>query len=98
MSLNAESCPPSRLTIFAFLWACQALVHQEFYSRWLDENNPFGWVLTALAVATMLRPSSLWLLAGMLTSSIVYNVLKWPFVVNHILLESIINATILAAI
>ncbi len=97
-SVTAEPCPPSRLTIFAFLWACQALVHQEFYSRWLDENNPFGWVLTVLAVATLLRPSSLWLFAGMLTSSIVYNVLKWPFVVNHILLESIVNATILAAI
>ncbi len=97
-SVNAEPRPPSRLTLFAFLWACQALVHQDFYSRWLHENNPFGWVLTALAVTTLLRPSSLWLFAGMLTSSIIYNVLKWPFVVNHILLESIVNATILAAI
>jgi len=36
--------------------------------------------------------------SGLLLSSIIYNVVKWPFVVNHILLESIINAVILAAI
>ena len=34
----------------------------------------------------------------MLGSSIVYNVDKWPFVVNHILLETIINLTVLVAI
>lgn len=55
-------------------------------------------MLTILAVGTLLRPSSLPLFSGMLLSSIVYNVAKWPFVVNHILLETIINATILGAI
>lgn len=87
-----------RLTVFSFLWACQALVHQEFYSSWLDHQNPRGWAVTIFAVATMLRPSSLILFGCMLISSIVYNVVKWPFVVNHILMESFINLTILAAI
>ncbi|MBC8353581.1 MAG: hypothetical protein H8E66_16400 [Planctomycetes bacterium] len=89
---------PNRLTVFAFLWACQALVHQDFYSDWQLEHLPIGWILTGFILATLIRPSSIWLFSGMLVSSIVYNVLKWPFVVNHILVESLINATILAAI
>lgn len=95
---NQNSSPPKPLTIFAFLWACQALVHQEFYSGWLHQNDFRGWAVTILAVGTLLRPSSIVLFAGMLLSSILYNVAKWPFVVNHILLESIINTTILGAI
>ena len=89
---------PDRLTVFAWLWACQALVHQEFYSSWLHQADPRGWIVTCLATATFLRPRSLVLFCGLLLSSIVYNVAKWPFVVNHILLESLINATILAAV
>lgn len=89
---------PRRLTVFAFLWACQALVHQDFYSDWQLEHLPAGWILTAFILATLIRPSSIWLFSGMLVSSIVYNVLKWPFVVNHILVESLINLTILGAI
>lgn len=92
------SKPPQRLTVFAFLWACQALVHQDFYSDWQTEHLPAGWILTAFVLATLIRPSSLWMFAGMLISSIVYNVWKWPFVVNHILVESLINLTILSAI
>ena len=94
----ATSSSPSHLTIFAFIWGCQALVHQDFYSAWMKENDPRGWVVTILAVGTLLRPSSIPLFTGLLLSSIVYNVTKWPFVVNHILLESIINATVLGAI
>lgn len=89
---------PQRLTVFAFLWACQALVHQDFYSDWQLEHLPAGWILTAFILATLIRPSSIWLFSGMLISSVVYNVLKWPFVANHILVESLINVTILAAI
>lgn len=97
-SLDRTSCAPHRLTIFAFVWACQALVHQEFYSGWLHDNDPRGWAVTICALGTLLRPSSLFLFCGLLLSSIVYNVVKWPFVVNHILLESIINGVILVAI
>ncbi len=94
----AASQRPTRLTVFAFLWACQALVHQDFYSDWQREHLPAGWILTAFVLGTLLRPSSLWMFAGMLISSVVYNVWKWPFVVNHILVESLINVTILTAI
>jgi hypothetical protein len=81
---STTSSAPSPLTIFAFIWACQALVHQDFYSAWMKESDPRGWVVTILAIGTLLRPSSIPMFAGMLLSSIVYNVGKWPFVVNHI--------------
>ncbi len=87
-----------RLSIFTFLWACQALVHQEFYSSWLAEGNVLGWILTFAAMATMLMPRSLSLFVLMLIASVTYNVVKWPFVVNHILVETLINLTILTAI
>jgi hypothetical protein len=96
-SINTTKSP-RRLTIFAFLWACQALVHQDFYSDWQLNHLPVGWILTGFVLATLIRPSSILLFSGMLVTSIVYNVLKWPFVVNHILVESLINITILGAI
>jgi hypothetical protein len=97
---NVTKTPPTLhpLTVFTFVWACQALVHQEFYSGWLHAGNGLGWAVTIAGVATALRPSSLWMFCALLCSSVIYNVAKWPFVVNHILLETIINVTLLAAI
>src|SRR5215475_7437530 len=89
---------PSRLTVFAFLWACQALVHHEFYSRWLAAGDGAGWLVLGFGLALLVRPSSLPLLVGLLVSSVTYNVRKWPFVVNHILVESLVDLTILAAL
>jgi hypothetical protein len=34
-----------RLTISTFMWACQAMVHHEFYHRWLKLSDPFGWLV-----------------------------------------------------
>jgi hypothetical protein len=73
-------------------------VHHEFYAGWLAQNDWAGWLVAGLATAVLLQPRSLPLFAAMLASSIVYNVRKWPFVVNHVFVESLIDATILAAI
>ena len=86
------------LTVFAFLWACQALVHQEFFQIWVWPPMLSGWIVTLAGVAVLLRPRSMLLFAALLTSSIVYNVLRWPLVANHILVESLCNITILAAL
>ena len=98
-SKSKNGIAPDRLTVFTFLWACQALVHQEFFSGWLYEAPLLGWILTILVLTTMLFPSSLLLFSAMLASSVLFNVVaNWPFVANHILLESIVNVTILGAI
>ncbi|MDB4670830.1 hypothetical protein OAF34_01735 [Pirellulaceae bacterium] len=86
------------LTVFTFLWACQALVHQEFYNGWIGEGNPWGWGLTGVALATLFFPRSIVLFSMMLLTSIIYNVLQWPFVVNHILVETLFNAVLLTAV
>jgi len=99
--MNRSPSPPppiDRLTVFAFLWACQALVHHEFYAGWLTQHDPRGWLLTVLAVGVLLFPRAVPLLTAMLAASITYNVAKWPFVVNHILVESLIDTLLLGAL
>ncbi len=94
-----KSLKPNYLTIFAFIWGCQALVHQEFfYFKWLPEVNILGWLLTAVVISVILFPSSLILFCFMLITSISYNIGLWPYVVNHILLETLIDLTILFAV
>jgi hypothetical protein len=92
------STGPHPLTVFVFLWACQALVHQEFYQIWIRPPMISGWILTLAAVCVLLRPRAMLWFAVMLAASITYNVSKWPFVVNHILVESLVDFTILAAL
>lgn len=89
---------PSRLTVFTFIWAGQALVHQDFFREWFEQGSVFGWLATLLAVATLLYPRSLLLFSGFLTSNLIYNFGRWPFVANHILLEFLVELTILSAI
>ena len=86
------------LAVFTFLWACQALVHQEFYQLWLPAGNPLGWLVTIFGMAALLFPRRALFLVLLCASSVVYNVCKWPFVVNHILLESIANFVILVSV
>lgn len=90
---------PDRLTIFTFLWACQALVHQDFFRQWADVAPVLGWILTITIMATLLFPRSLYLFSGMISLSVIYNVgVRWPFVANHIFLETLLNFVILGAI
>jgi hypothetical protein len=96
----ADSEKPHRLTIFTFFWACQAAVHMEFFHdrQWLTDDNPMGWILAGLIVLTMMFPASIALFSLMIFSSVVFNIGLWPYVVNHIVLESIINMTMLIVI
>lgn len=68
---QAEGSTVCRLSIFTFLWASQALVHQEFFSNWFRTGNPLGWILTVCALAALLWPRSLPLFSAMLASSVV---------------------------
>lgn len=85
------------LTVFTFLWAAQALVHQHFYQAWLTKPLPLGWIVTALALAVLLRPGSLAIFGTWLVASVAFGVARWPAVANHILVETVANATILGA-
>jgi hypothetical protein len=86
------------LCVFAFLWACQSLIHQEFYQQWLRAGMWSGWLLTLLSFWVLLRPRGLAGLAMLASFSFAHGVARWPFVKNHILVESLFNLAILAAI
>ena len=87
-----------RLTIFCFLWAAQALVHQEFFCGWFISNDLIGWTLSVLILGVLFRPSSLVLFILMLMMSIAHTWHCLPLVSNHIVTESIINVAILNSI
>lgn len=97
-SVLANTATIDRLSIFTFLWAAQAIVHQEFFRSWVTWYPVLGWSLTILAWATLLWPSSLLLFTAMLINSVVFNIVKLPYVSNHNFLETVINITILLAI
>lgn len=88
-----------RLSIFTFLWASQAMVHQQYFKYWIENGEILGAVVTVFAFATFLRPTSLVLLCGLLISSMTATyVHKMPNVPNHIFLEAVIHFIILLAI
>jgi hypothetical protein len=89
---------PDRLAFIVFLWACQALVHQEFFQHWLRAGDPLGWALTVVALATLLFPRQLWMFAAMLVCSTLHSARGMPSLPNHILVEMLLNMTLLAAI
>lgn len=94
-----EDEPPfSRLTVFTFLWACQALAHQEFWQAWIWEGIWTGWMLTGLAFAVLIRPRSIVLFAALLATSVLYNFIRLPYVANHIHVEALFNITMLCAL
>lgn len=87
-----------RLTVFTFLWACQALVHQEFFWKWIQNGAVLGYVLTAAALVLLFNPRSVALLGVMSLISFLYNVSRWPKMANHIFAEGLINFVILSAV
>lgn len=50
-----------------------------------------------LTLSVMLFPGNTWLFVAMLVGSIVYFVNEWPFVVNHIFIDTFLSATIVIA-
>lgn len=87
-----------RLTVFSFLWACQALVHQEFFWDWLPKGRILGYAVTLAAILLMFNPRSVSLLGLLALVSFSYNVTRWPRLANHIFAEGLINLVILSAV
>jgi hypothetical protein len=101
MQRDGQTIAPARidrLGVFTLLWACQALIHQEYYQQWIREGMWPGWLLTGAALVVLARPGRIGPFAALLAISVVHNVERWPFVVNHILMESLLNFTMLLAI
>jgi len=96
--MHVQNKPLDRLTVFCFLWAGQALIHQEFFKGWFLENDPIGWALSVLILGVLFRPRSLALFGVMLIMSLAHAWDRLPLISNHIFLECIVNITLLAGI
>lgn len=86
------------LWLFSHAWAGQSLVQLVFYKHWFSESIVSGYVFAALAIAVFLFPGRIWLFAAMIASSIFYFVSQWPFVVNHVFIDTFVSATMLGAL
>jgi hypothetical protein len=86
------------LTVFSHAWAAQTLVQLVFYRHWFSEGILAGYICAALAISVFMFPGRIWLFAAMLASSIIYFVSQWPFVVNHVFIDTFLSATMLAAL
>ena len=89
---------PDSLTIFSYAWAAQSLFQLAFYPEWFEHDLVLGWIFFFLSISVLLFPGRFRLFAAMLVSGIAYYFSIWPFVVNHVLVDPIFSATMLAAL
>lgn len=88
---------PDSLTIFSHVWAAQSLVQLVFFNHWASEGLVLGYVFAALAIAVFVFPGRLWLFVPMVASSVIYFISQWPFVVNHVFIDTFMSLTMLAS-
>ncbi|MGK7755129.1 MULTISPECIES: hypothetical protein [unclassified Roseovarius] len=98
--MNSERSLPklNGLTIFSHAWAAQSLVQLVFYIVWFEEGLILGYIFAALAILVFMFPGRVWLFGAMIVASIAYFVSQWPYVVNHILTDTFLSVTMLAAL
>lgn len=95
---HASTARIDSLTVFSHAWAGQSLVQLVFYRHWFDDGLILGQVFAALAIAVFMFPGRIWLFGAMVLSSVMYFVSQWPFVVNHIFIDTFLSITMLAAL
>ena len=88
---NAPDEKLQPLTIFAFVWASQQTFQLTYFDEWFENGNLLGYVFMGLTLSVMLFPGNTWLFVAMLVGSIVYFVNEWPFVVNHIFIDTFLR-------
>ena len=86
------------LTVFSHAWAAQSLVQLVFYDHWFAEGQVLGYLLVTLAILVFVFPGRIWLFGAMIVSSIAYFISQWPFVVNHIFIDTFLSAAMLSAL
>lgn len=98
LNLHTKIRAIDQLSVFTFLWACQALIQQETFAVWITEGVLVGWILTFVLILTFLRANSVALLALGAFTNVWYSLVQLPYRVNHLFFEDVVNLTILAAL
>ena len=86
------------LTIFSWVWAAQSLIQLAFFRDYTDNAPILGWTFFALASAVMMFPGRIWLFIAMLVASVATYFAQWPFVSNHIYLDTFMAVTMLGGL
>jgi hypothetical protein len=89
---------PDSLLVFSYVWAAQTLCQLAVFRSWLREGHITAWVLLLIAALVLLFPGRPRLFVAMLLASVVHYVSVWPFVSNHVLVDTILALTMLSAI
>jgi hypothetical protein len=77
-----------RWTLFPGLWCWALLMHQATFDKW--QYSPIGWALCACAVALVLKPRSVPILAATVAVNAVYSIQCLPETANHLLFEGFV--------
>ena len=89
---------PSRLTIFALLYAWANILHQLSFPEWVKAPHLIGWLLFISSGALALKPDSVRLLLSTLVLRLAFTLDWMPMIREHLFLEGLFTAGILIAL
>ena len=95
MTAQGTPTPPSRLTLFAILFAWANILHQLSYPEWIKDLQIVGWLLFVTSVALAMNPSSLRALIAVLVLRLTFTVYWMPMIRGHLFLEGLLALGIL---
>ncbi len=85
------------LALFSFLWAGQSLFQLAFIPDWRVSLDPLGWSAFLLGMAVLAMPGNFRLFLMSVIATTTYHMTQWPFIINHVLLDTFISFTLIAA-
>ncbi|MGK0238041.1 MAG: hypothetical protein ACI92G_001505 [Candidatus Pelagisphaera sp.] len=100
MPLPFQRSPPvpSRLTLFALLYAWANIIHLLSFPEWINGLHFVGWTLFITSAALALRPSSIPLLLTALSLRLAFTLIWTPMIREHLFLEGLFTCGILIAV
>lgn len=108
----AKAAPFDALSVIAFLWAGQTLVQLTSLPNstgipqaarwvamvnWAGVSTVMGWLAFAFSIATLLYPGKLKLFLMLIVAATLHYISDWPFVSNHLILDTLVSLAILGA-
>ncbi|MGK0238042.1 MAG: hypothetical protein ACI92G_001506 [Candidatus Pelagisphaera sp.] len=93
----SSSSTPSRLTLFALLFAWANIIHQLSYPEWIKGVHIIGWLLFLFSSALAIRPSLFPLFLATLILRVAYTLNWMPMIRGHLFIEGLFTLGILIA-
>lgn len=110
---QAKTLPFDALSIIAILWAGQTLVQLTSFPNstataqtagwvamvnWAGASTIAGWLVFAFCIGTLLYPERLKLFLALIVAATLHYISDWPFVSNHLILDTFVSLAILGAV